>query len=105
MKLMRLLFFLLALSLILQNTCPYGFAAKTAFAFSHLHQCPLHHQTGEQETVDGNPNKAIHPAFVMAASHMQPSIRHFSIGTDYWPIVSDRYTNPFKDPLIRPPIS
>jgi len=41
--LMRLLLFLLALSLILQNACPYGFSVKTAFASPPLHMYCLHH--------------------------------------------------------------
>jgi len=101
---MRMLLFLLALSLILQNTCPYGFAAKTAFAAEHSHQCPFHHgKTKEQGTVNDNSSKAIHPAFVMITPFVQPSVEGLPISTDYFPLLSDRYTNPFKEPRIKPP--
>jgi hypothetical protein len=105
MKLMRMILFLLSLSLILQNTCPYGFAAKTAFAARHPHQCPFHHgKTKEQGTVDDNSKKAIYPPFVMVAPFVQPSVGSFPISTDYFSSLSDRYTNPFKEPRIKPPI-
>ena len=104
LMLMRLLLFLVALSLVLQNTCPYGFAEETAFARPLLHRCLLHyHQAMEQETVDDHSSTGVHQGFVMAASYMRPSGRYFPLSTDGWPVVSDRYTSPFKEPLIRPP--
>lgn len=52
------LLLLLSLALVLQNTCPYGFAAKTAFVAPHTHDCPLKkdHQAPSKEgdSVDGN---------------------------------------------------
>jgi len=101
---MRILLFLLALSLILQNTCPYGFAAKTGFAIQYSHQCPFHrHQTTEQGTVDDNSNKVIYPAFVMVTPFVQPSIEGFPISTGCSFLSSGGYTNPFKEPRIKPP--
>ena len=41
MKLMRMFLLFLALSLIIQNTCPYGLAAKTGFTAKEVHHCPL----------------------------------------------------------------
>jgi hypothetical protein len=106
MKLMRILFFLLALSLILQNTCPYGFAAKTAFAAQHSQRCPFHHhQTNGQGTVDDNSGKAVYPAFVMVTPFVQPSVVHFPLSADYLLFSSGRYVNPFKEPLIKPPVA
>jgi len=106
MRLIRILLFLLALSLILQNTCPYGFAAKTAFAIPHVHWCPFHHhQTKEQGTVDDNSNKVIHPAFVMVAPSVRASLERFPLSADYFLFLSERYINPFKEPPIKPPVS
>ncbi len=102
---MRMLLLLLSLSLILQNTCPYGFAEKTAFAASHMHACPFHHcpPTG-QGAVDDNVNKIIYPAFVMVAPFVQPAIQRFPVNTDYFLFSSGRYAGPFKEPLIKPPV-
>jgi len=103
---MRILLFLLAFSLILQNTCPYGFAAKTAFAAPHSHQCSFHrHQTKEQRTVDDNSNKVMYPAFVMITPFIQPSIEGVPVSTYYLRFSFCGYTNPFKDPRIKPPIA
>jgi hypothetical protein len=105
-KLMKMFLFLLSFSLILQNTCPYGFAAKTAFAAPHTHACPFHHcPPKKQNAVDDNANKAMYPTFVMAVPFVQPSIQRFPISTGYVLFSSDRYTNPFKEPLIKPPVT
>lgn len=104
MKLMRMLLILLSFSLILQNTCPYGFAAKTAFAAPRTNQCPFHHHsTNGQGTVDNNANKVIFPAFVMVVPSVQPCIQRFPVSGDYSFSSSYRYTDPFKEPLIKPP--
>ncbi len=103
---MRMLLLLLSFSLILQNTCPYGFAAKTAFAAPLTHQCPFHHYPHKgQGAVDDNSIKVIYPAFVMVAPFVQPSVQPFHVCTDYFLYSSDRYTNPFKEPLIKPPVT
>jgi len=103
---MSMLLFLLSFSLILQNTCPYGFAAKTAFAAPHTHACPFHHYPSKgQRAIDDNSNKVIYPAFVMVASFVQPSIQHFPVSTEYSLFSYDKYTNPFKEPLIKPPVT
>jgi hypothetical protein len=106
MKLLRMFLLLLSFSLIVQNTCPYGFAAKTAFAAQHTHQCPFHRYPHKgQGAVDDNSNKVIYPAFAMVAPFVQPSIHYFPESTDYFLFSSDRYSNPFKKPLIKPPVA
>ena len=100
-----MLLFLLSLSLILQNTCPYGFAGKTAFAARQTHACPFHHQPIQgKSAVDDNSNK-IHPAFVIAFFFDKPMIQHFALNSAYVIFFSDKYINPFKDPLTKPPVA
>lgn len=98
---------LLAFSLLLQNTCPFGSAGKTAFAASVSHRCPFQrHHADRQGAVDDNgPNKVVYPAFMMIGSFMKPSSEHFPIITDYVCFSSCKYANPFKDPLIKPPVA
>jgi hypothetical protein len=103
---MRMLLLLLSFSLILQNTCPYGFAAKTAFVAPHTHACPFHHYPPKgQRAVDDNSSKVIYPAFVMTVPLVQPSIQPIPISTSYILFPSDKYINPFKEPLIKPPVT
>jgi len=105
-KLIRLLLFLISFSLILQNTCPCGFAAKTAFASPQMHACPSHHSPCKgQRAVDSDANKIIYPAFVMSVPFAQPAIERFTMSTVYVLFSSDVYTNPFKKSLIKPPVT
>jgi hypothetical protein len=104
-KPIMMLLFLLSVSLVLQNTCPYGFAAKTAFAASHTHACPLHHSPpGGTSAVDDNSNK-VHPAFVIAFPFVKPAIQRFALSSAYVIFSFDKYINPFKDPLTKPPVA
>ena len=104
---MRLLLFLLAFSLVLQNTCPYGFAAKTAFAAPHTHDCPLkkdhHSPSKEGDSVDGNSGKVLFPAFVFSVPDVQTVILCSQVDVDYTPLSSDNYKDPFKEPSAKPP--
>ena len=104
-KTIIMLLFLLSFSLILQNTCPYGFAGKTAFAALHTHACPFHHQPLKgKRTVDDNSGK-IHAAFVMAFSFEKPAIQRFALTFAYVSSSSNKYINPYKDPLTKPPVA
>lgn len=38
---LRVLVALIACAIVVQNTCPYGYAGKTAVAAPHVHDCPL----------------------------------------------------------------
>ncbi|HEX8949985.1 MAG TPA: hypothetical protein VF790_13535 [Dissulfurispiraceae bacterium] len=104
MKTARLLLFFLALALVVQNTCPYGFAAKTGFAAPHTHACPLkasrHHGPAKERDTSG---KATYPAFVVTVAEARPCIRRFHIDTNYTLFVPDIYKAPCKEPLHKPP--
>ena len=60
----------IVLAIALQNTCPYGYAGKTAIASPQAHNCPLHHQTEKsdgQKKMAENPRDINHP-FMLALS-------------------------------------
>jgi len=107
MKLMRLILFLLVISLVLQNTCPYGYAAKTAFAASHTHDCPMkksHHSPAkDRDSVDDNPGKALYPSFVFSVPDKQAVIFRFQTNTEYTALSSVNYKDHFREPSTKPP--
>ena len=109
MKLMRLFLFLLAFSLVLQNTCPYGFAAKTAFAAPQAHDCPFkkshHAPQKDRDSVDDNPVKPLYPAFVFSIPDTQVAALCYQMKPEYAALSSDNYKDPFKEPLIKPPVA
>lgn len=107
MKIMRILLLLLAFSIVLQNTCPYGFAAKTSFAALQTHECPLkkggHSPAKDRDSVDGNTDRALYPAFVLSLPELQDIMPCSQMNAAYTPLPPGNYRNPFKDPLARPP--
>lgn len=109
MKLVQILLFLLVISLVLQNTCPYGFASKTAFAAPQTHDCPFkkNHQNpvNEPNSDDDNPGKLLYPSFVFSVPDNQPVISRFQTNTEYIALSSENYKDPFKEPTIRPPVA
>ncbi len=108
MKMMRILLLLLTFSIVLQNTCPYGFAAKTSFAAPQTHECPMkkggHSPAEERDSVDGNTDKTLYPAFVLSLPELQDIMPCSQMNSAYTPLPSGNYKNPFKDPLGRPPV-
>ena len=107
MQLMRMLLFLIAFSLVVQNTCPYGFAAKTGFAAPYTHDCPLKkgHRgpSKDKASVDENMGKVFCASFVLSIPDVQTFNHRLQANASFFPIAFDNYKNPFKEPLIRPP--
>ncbi len=107
MKLIRLFLLLLIFSFVVQNTCPYGFATKTAFASPFTHDCPLKKSpcgsSKGQDFFDAMYGKILNPPFVLSMPQLHALIQSFALDADYVALTSDRYTNPFSEPLIRPP--
>lgn len=105
---MRALFFLLAFSLVLQNTCPHGFAAKTVFAAPQTHDCPFkksHNTPGkDHDSVDDNSGRPLYPAFVLSVPDVRPIIFRIKKDSDYMPLSSAGYKDPFKEPSLKPPV-
>jgi hypothetical protein len=97
--------FLLVFALLIQNTCPHGFAGKTGLASTCGH-CPLKKcfaatPPGQNDIVSHSPS-AHFPLFVFALPktvhtfHLQPI--SFSR-----PILADSYRNALPDELLRLP--
>ncbi|MBI5741337.1 MAG: hypothetical protein HZA16_11550 [Nitrospirae bacterium] len=109
MKLMRLLLFLLAVSLVLQNTCPYGYAAKTAFVAPLTHDCPMnkshHSPSKERGSVDDNQGKALYPLFVFSVPDSRTVISSFQTHAEYTALSSGNYKDHFREPSIQPPVA
>jgi hypothetical protein len=54
MKMRGLLILLIGFSLAIQNTCPYGLAAKTGFASPRSHHCHCAKKTADQSKKTDN---------------------------------------------------
>jgi len=105
--LLRSIIFLLAIALLIQNTCPFGAAGKSTVAASCEH-CPLKH--GSSVSVDGQKNlvsgfSSVHfPLYVFA---VPKTIHTFQLEpvTSARPVLADSYKDPLPDELLRPPRS
>ncbi len=70
MKVRGLLIFLIGFSLAIQNTCPFGLAAKTGFASPLTHCCCARKAAEETGQADKNSKQAVAekgPVFVFIA--------------------------------------
>jgi len=105
MKFMRLLFLFLAVSLIIQNTCPYGMAGKTGFVSKEMHQCPLKKLSHSEADTDDAAKKTVFQAgqafvFIGNALNAIPvSVSEVSISFS----APDLYKNFIAEPPIKPP--
>ena len=97
----------LVLSLMAQNTCPFGQAGKTAFAAKHLCNCPMRNDQQPQEGTDGAawPQASIPPgsAFVMnmpgTVADLLPRLPTIS----FEPEDLTAHTSIFGSPPFKPP--
>lgn len=107
MNILRLLLLLLITSIILQNTCPYGYASKTGFTTHHAHNCPLkksHRSPAKDRSdVDDKPGKAIYPLFVFSVPESHAVTPRVQTKTGYMVLSADNYKGPFREPPVRPP--
>jgi hypothetical protein len=105
---MRYLIALIVLTITIQNTCPFGYAAKTAFAAPHAHHCPL--KEGRLSRTDGR-NKMVkvlrnlnHP-FVLVPSPVADTGGSFDTVREMSNITNTGFEDIFPDPPLRPPRS
>jgi hypothetical protein len=109
MKLKLVLLSVLFLSLVLQNTCPYGFEAKTAFAAARAPDCPhsgSHHAPDkDQDSGSDNPGVPLYPAFVLSIPVNQTIVLCSQIEAEYTPLSSDHYKDFHKEPSTKPPLA
>jgi hypothetical protein len=100
-----IILFLLIFTLLVQNTCPKGFAGKSAVTASCSH-CPLM-QTCKPAT-DGDTFGSISyapahlPTYVLDLPSTQPIFRLAAIASPQ-PVTPNSYKNTAPDELLRPP--
>jgi hypothetical protein len=101
----RSIMFLLAFALLIQNTCPHGFAGKTSLA-SACANCPMKHnltkpQDGGQRIIsDVSP---VHfPLYVFEVPKTIHTFRLEPIKS-VRPLLADSYKDALPDELLRPP--
>ena len=108
MSRIRILIFLIATAIVMQNTCPYGWAAKTVFMSSHASLCP-HCPMKEAYPPDTRNHvkknlSNINHCFLI---HVAEPINTFQILSliDRAPAIkSDQFNDVHLEPLLRPPV-
>jgi hypothetical protein len=83
--LLRVLILLIVFTLSIQNTCPYGLAAKTGFASPRMHLCPCAKKAAEQSQAAEKTSKRVFlatgPSFVFIGQERTFSyLPHVSLG-------------------------
>ena len=103
----RLLIAALVIAIGLQNTCPHGWAAKSAFISSHIfHCCPLNeHKHSDRERRDDSGKELSHfnPVFIFHVSKTVTVVRNTASVCFDVPFVFDTIREVFSDPLLKPP--
>jgi hypothetical protein len=103
----RLLISALIIAIGIQNTCPHGLAAKSAFVSFHVfHCCPLKdHSHSDEGSGDesGKESSHVNPAFVFHVSNTITVAQNpASVYSDI-PFISGPISEVFSDPLLKPP--
>lgn len=103
---LRSIIFLLAFALLIQNTCPHGFAGKTAVAPRACTNCPMKHHLmappdGQDKIVSGA--STVHfPLYVFEAPKTVHTFQLEPIKSAR-PVLANGYKNALPDGLLRPP--
>lgn len=106
----RFLVFLIGLSLAIQNTCPYGWAAKTAFISpdkSQCSHCPLKSKEGTKPDAGNDFKKdisSLNDIFVLDLGGHEPLLKFFSPLRRTIATNNHRAYSVFLEPLLRPPV-
>jgi len=101
-----LIIFLLSFALLIQNTCPFGAAGKSAVASASCADCPLKHvvvvsQDGQNKLLSAV--SAVHfPHYIFDVSETIPSLQISPI-TSEGPVLAKDYKDALPDELLRPP--
>ena len=105
----RFLIFLIACAIVIQNTCPYGWASKTAFMSPHecgCHQCPVkdHKQTksGQQNDVRKNYSQSKH-IYVININKAVNAIESLAFVDQPISLKPEEFKVIFLKPPFRPP--
>jgi hypothetical protein len=105
---MRFLIFLVAFAIILQNTCPHGWAGKTAFAASHVSHCSMKDphrpaKTNDWDDVKKELSSNAKQTFVFSVGTSDNTFRLLApIGCTV-SVKTDNVKDVFSEPLLRPP--
>ena len=104
----RILIFLIAIAIVMQNTCPYGWAAKTIFMSSHSSLCP-HCPMKETHPPDANncvkKNLSnINHCFLIHVVEPNNTFQILSQIDRAPAIMSDQFNDVHLEPLLRPPV-
>ncbi len=104
----RYLIALIVVTIVVQNTCPYGYAAKTAIAAPMVHHCPLKDSAPSE---DGGKNRMtkdprdLNQPFVIAAAPAADTGRAFDAVTETGVMRHAGFEDIVADPPFRPPKS
>jgi len=96
---------LLVIALLIQNTCPKGFAGKSTVTASCSH-CPLK-QAHKPVAESGKPGITSHapvhlPMYVLDLPDTQPAFRLMAAASPQ-PAIPNTYKNTAPDELLQPP--
>jgi hypothetical protein len=100
----RFVIFLLVFALLIQNTCPHGFAGKTAVARA-CSNCPVKHHVAALQEAQGEALSAssVHfPLYVFEAPKIIFTFRLDPVKSAR-PVLANGYANVLPDELLRPP--
>jgi hypothetical protein len=104
----RLLIAALIIAIGIQNTCPHGWAAKSAFISSHVSHCaPIKehkHSPHNGRDDDEKESSHVNQSFVFHVSKPEAAAQNTSSVHTNIPFISDPILEVFSDPLIKPPI-
>jgi hypothetical protein len=107
MKMRGLLILFIGLSLAIQNTCPYGLAAKTGFASPRSHRCHCAKKAAEQSKKEDNTSSHFSPKagpvfLFIGQERVLPSPLQV-VQKDCKDRLSDLYKNISLNPPEKPP--
>ena len=105
------LIFLIAFAITIQNTCPYGWAAKTIFispSSSHCAHCPIKEaatpaRSSKQDDVKKDFSN-LNQLFVLHISKPAAALQIFPLIEQALSLKSDQIEDVYLEPLLRPPV-
>ena len=94
------------LAIIVQNTCPFGLASKTAFASPYSNHCPLkghdHEESGRHDGIDKDPSHA-NSYYVLHVAETDSALHGPTLNKGMIPPGLNTYKDACPDPPLRPP--
>ena len=103
----RVLIAALIIAIGIQNTCPHGWAAKSAFISYHVsHSSPMKehkHSDSSSREDSGKESSHVNPAFVFHVGNIVTVAQNTASLHSNIPFVFDPILEVFSDPLLKPP--